>query len=256
MSWNERPPMLTGQATKDIAAIRDYLFRMSNGLTEAASQVDAIVTTDKDGNPALKPATTAETMKQQADDLKSLILKTANTVKKYADQIVTELSQETVAISDFGLYVEGARRQIEDYATGTIDKYEYSENTTGLLSDLVQFRTELNGEIRRGVIEDPATHEKTLGIAISQNLAYTGTKETGGDGNDYYTIDNTSMPTFGMYTSTGWQFWINGMKRAWLDAADGEMHIQQLTIEESLKMGGGWEIRHDTTSWGIRFIGG
>ena len=52
--WNEKPPMLTGQTTKDIAALRDYLFRVSNTLAQLTSTLEAVVTVDANGQPVLK----------------------------------------------------------------------------------------------------------------------------------------------------------------------------------------------------------
>ena len=54
MAWNEKPPMLTGQTAKDVAAIRDYLFRVSNILADLTMTVDAVVGVDKNGHIILK----------------------------------------------------------------------------------------------------------------------------------------------------------------------------------------------------------
>ena len=54
IGWNERPPILSGDSEKDMAAIRDYLFRLSGKLTELIMTVDAVVTVDKDGRITLK----------------------------------------------------------------------------------------------------------------------------------------------------------------------------------------------------------
>ena len=259
MSWNEKPPILTGQTARDVANLRDYLFRMAGSLTEAAETVDTIVAYDASGQQILaKNGATAAAIKSQAEELKSLILKTANTVKKYADSRVEEFSGLYVAQSDFGDYLLQNSAIITTTAEGVVENYNYNETILAPLLDdideLQAYQTVLEGEIRRGVIEDPTTHQDVLGIAISQHIEYTGTNDVSSGGNTYYRISGDQ--TFGFYTSTGWQFWIAGIKRAWLDTVDGEMHIQQLTIEESLKMGSRWEIRHGTDSWGVKFIGG
>ena len=54
MIWNEKPPILSGQTEKDVAAIRDYLFRMSTALTDLAMLLDAVVAVDKNGKIILK----------------------------------------------------------------------------------------------------------------------------------------------------------------------------------------------------------
>lgn len=259
MSWNEKPPILTGQTQRDVANIRDYLFRMAGSLTEAAQTVDSIVSYDAKGRQILaKGGATAQAIKNQADELKSLILKTANTVRKYADSKIEEYNALYVAQSDFGDYMRQNSAIITQTAEGVVENYNYNETILapilGDIEDLQAYQTVLEGEIRRGVIEDPTTHQDVLGIAISQHIDYAGSGDVEQGGNTYYRISGNQ--TFGFYTSTGWQFWISGIKRAWLDTVDGEMHIQQLTIEDSLKMGQNWEIRHGTNSWGVKFIGG
>ena len=54
MNWSEKPPILTGRTEKDVAALRDYLFRMSSALTNLELIVDSVVTVDKDGNVILR----------------------------------------------------------------------------------------------------------------------------------------------------------------------------------------------------------
>jgi hypothetical protein len=112
--------------------------------------------------------------------------------------------------------------------------------------------TAIRGEIRRGLITDPESGETAMGIAISEELSFTGVEHTEA-GLTYYEL--TPGQTLGLYTATGWQFWINGSKRGWFDSRDGMLHVANLAVETSLMLGGGWLITA-SGGFGIRYMGG
>ena len=75
----------------------------------------------------------------------------------------------------------------------------------------------------------------------------------GEDGADYYQL--SSGQTFGLYTSTGWQFWINGWKKGWYDSVDGMLHIANVAVENALQLGGQWQLVN-SDGLGIKYTGG
>lgn len=197
----------------------------------------------------------ARTAQQRALQLKALIIKTANEVYSYADEILTILRSEYVAQSDFGEYVQSIERTIQETARETIDSYQLVEQISALAEDmegLESYLTVLDGQIRRGILTDPDTGLYEMGIAISQNLEFTGqTVEEGGA--TYYEL--AEGQTLGLYTSTGWKFYINGHKAGWFDSSDGKLHVANIIAESSIQLGADWLV---TTSggFGIRYTGG
>lgn len=193
--------------------------------------------------------------RRRAADLKALIVKTANEVYEYADRIVQELSSVYVAKSDFGEYTETIQTTIEQTARGTVESYGYSamiEALSGEVGELDTYLTTIEGQIRRGIITDPISGEETLGITISENLQFTGEEHTEGGLTYYYLAPGQ---TVGMYTSTGWQFWINGVKAGWFDSRDSKLHVSGIVAENSMQLGDDWLITR-TGGFGIRYIGG
>ena len=63
------------------------------------------------------------------------------------------------------------------------------------------------------------------------------------EGLRYYELSPGS--TLGLYTATGWQFWISGSKRGWFDSADGMLHVTNLAADSSLRLGGDWLLTAD-----------
>jgi len=242
----ELPPQIGGTAEQQLAALRDYLVRLASTLERTGSTQD-IVAADNGKTISKAQQEAAKAIQQQANSLKAIIVKNANEITEYTDRRVDSLASTYVAKSDFGNYYNQIETQVEQTARNTVESYHYTEAIEGLDA----YMTELNGQIRRGVIEDPETHEVHLGIAISESLAFTGQTHTEG-GLIYYEL--APGQTLGLYTSTGWQFWINGVLRGYFSSEDSMLHVSNIVVENRLQLGSGWEI---TTAggFGLRYIG-
>lgn len=272
MTIREMPPMLTGDVRKDMYSMRDYLFRLASTLDPAiTAEVAAQATKAAQRSAAGQGGgqVTADDLRRNAQELKSLIIKSANELSDdldhqysvlvdYTNTTVEEYGAQYVAKSEYGEFKETIDTRIAAGAAGVVESYHYTESITSLqtASDLMQsYLTTINGEIRRGLIEDPDSHEVVTGIAIAQTLQFTGVVVTGDDGQAYYQIDQNQ--TFGLYTSTGWQFWLNGHKRGWFDVSDGMLHVTDIVVEKSLQLSGTWkiELSDDGQTLDIRYIG-
>ena len=278
MTVLEKPPILRGTEREQIGALRDYLFRMAQSLETAAAAetvASAASVVKADGSRALKPGganqQTVDDVRRNARELRDLILKSARdlegqisagdaTVIQYVESKTEEYNSLYVAQSDFGTFTETIGSEIESTARGVVESYNYGSAIESMGAIVQNYFTQINGEIRRGIIEDPETHEYELGIAISQNLTFSG--ECGpddannpGDGYTYYYLN--SGQTFGLYTSTGWQFWIDGYKRGWFNSEDGMLHVKQIVVEQSLQIGDSWQIiTNASNALEIRYVGG
>lgn len=279
----EKPPIMRGSPQEQINSLRDYLFRMVGGLEDvinaaSSEQASAVVVTNKDGTKSFikgKDASgTLEAVRKNAQELKALIVKSAKdltegyeagdaAVSAYADRKTETYDSRYVAQSTFGAFTETIGSVITTTAQGVVESYGYGAALQSIQADidLIQdYYTTIDGEIRRGIVEDPDTGNYVLGIAISQNLQFSG--ECGptdpnnpGDGYIYYYLN--SGQTFGLYTSTGWQFWIDGHKKAWLSSVDGILHVANVQVEQTLQIGSAWQITAsaDGSRFEIRHIG-
>lgn len=254
----ELPPQIVGTPEQQLVALRDYLVRMARDLDRAQTSETAIVSTAQKA-AAKAQEKTVEEIKERAATLKALILKNADEIIAYADQKVEEYNSLYVAQSDFGSYYEVIETQVETTARGAVESYHYEDliEDAQATADAAQstadmYRTELNGQIRRGVMEDPLTGTLHLGIAISESLSFTGQTQVK-DGMTYYRL--TPGQTLGLYTSTGWQFWVNGNLCGYFSSADNMLHVANIIADDSIRFGTGWEIT-TTGGFGLRYIGG
>ena len=257
MTGCELPPRLSGQSAQDLAALRDYLVRLVDTLPDAGDTglIDRAVKEAVSASAGAAEKTAAISARSQAQAVKQLIIKTADEIYESIDRLETSLSATYLARSDFGDYTESVDTTIVQTARETVESYDYDariEAVGGSVGDLAEALTRIDGELRRGLITDPETGEEALGIAISQSLSFTGATRTE-DGLTYYEL--SPGQTLGLYTSTGWQFWIGGSKRGWFDSTDGMLHVAQIAVESRLQLGADWVI---TTAggFGIRYTGG
>ena len=245
----EIPPQLQGSPEQQLIAMRDYLVRLAQSLEKVGGSEVVIEATKAATKAANRnQEKTIEDIRAKANALKALIIKTADEITEYTDSKVETFESLYVAKSDYGEYYNQIETQVEQTARNTVETYHYNE----AIQALDTYMTELNGQIRRGVIEDPETHEVHLGIAISEQLSFTGQTQTEG-GLTYYEL--APGQTLGLYTSTGWQFWINGVRRGWFSSEDSMLHVSNIVVENRLQLGSDWEIV-SAGGFGLRYIGG
>ncbi|MBR5094437.1 MAG: hypothetical protein IK095_05030 [Oscillospiraceae bacterium] len=264
----EYPPILQGSAKEQIAALRDYLVRMvrdrESGETETVARaVSEIAATGRSATAGKSTAATAGGTGDAAR-LRALIQKTAedsrdrdDVLRSSVGDLSHEMRQSYLARSEFGTYQQEVRLLIEATARQIVESYGYqelieaTEAELGEMGDAIaRYLTEIDGEIRRGYLTDPDTHETVLGIAISQQLRFTGQSLSDG-GWSYYEL--APGQTLGLYTSTGWQFWVNGRKVGWFSSSDGMLHTVSQVVEEEIRAGD-WSLS-GVGGFGIKYLG-
>lgn len=181
----------------------------------------------------------------------------------YCDSKTDYYNSLYVAASEYGTFTQQIATQIETTAKGVVDSYNFSEqiqSTQDSIALVQDYFTRINGEIRRGIVEDPSTGEYVTGIAISQNLQFTG--ECGpddannpGDGFTYYYL--SERQTFGLYTATGWQFWIDGYRRGYFSSLDNMLHVANIVVESVAQIGDSWQLKvsSDGSEFEILYVG-
>ena len=225
---------MQGSAEQQLAALRDYLFRLAGSLESVQSaQAVSVGTAAKSG-----AGDAAEKIKQNARELKALIIKTADTITAEMDSREEEYKGYFLAQSEFGDFEENLDLRIATSARNVVESYDYASAIRGVQDAC----TQISGEIRRGFLNDPDhPGEMVFGIAISSDLRFTGAQPVERDGYEYYELEGRQ--TFGLYTATGWQFWIGGHKAGWFDSHDGMLHVANVYVEDNLRFGETWRAR-------------
>lgn len=247
------PPRFTGEPEAQLGQMHTWLFQMVEQLNVAMSVVQAqeSVTAQQEhgGSGENSNVLTTEDLNQQRDQLKSLIIKTAEIVRVEMQREIKRLESSYLALSDFGEYREEISREIEDTASGTVENYAASIGLESYIkdsADLKEWQAETNGYIRKGFIYRNEADVPVLGIAIGQNIT---TKAVTTDGLEQLEVSNQNM---GFFTSEGLEFYVNGLRVAFF-RNDG-MEVNNATITGRLRIGN-WEISH-SNGLEIKWIGG
>lgn len=239
-----KPPMLTGNQQADMQAIRDYLFRLAGSLEAVTAAPTAAVSVS--GSSQAVDKKTEKDIQKAADDLRSLIIKTADNITGYVNRKNNEYYSNFVANSVFGQYAE----TVDEHGDILDSQHTWIEQIN---SDLATYQRQVDGQIHRGFITDPDNNgSKVLGIAIAQNLSIDATQTATDGTHTYYKIETQN---FGLYTASGWQFWINGRKAGWFDAnGDGILHVRKVVAEDFFQISGKWQMKVKDAGAELEFV--
>lgn len=244
------PPALRGDEAAQLGQIHNWMFQLAEQLNVALNSIDSGNMTDTARQVLDSSATKEELnadLQMQREQLKALIIKTADIVRNEFDVQYAQFQSDYVAQSEFGVYKENVDRQITDTAQGTLETYAAQIGLESYLKDSVDFsewKAETSGFIRKGFIYEEEG-VPVLGIAIGQDIA---TKYII-DGVEQFDVSNKNM---GFFTSKGLEFYVNGLKVATF--TNEAMHITDAKISGKLTIGN-WEIsqRKGLT---LKWIGG
>jgi hypothetical protein len=146
---------LQGSAERQLAALRDYLFRLAGSLESIQSAPAVSVgTAAKSG-----AGDAAEKIRQNARELKALILKTADTITAEMDSREEEYRGYYLAQSEFGDFEENLDLRIATSARNIIESYDYESAIRAaqdIAENVQEYYTQISGEIRRFLRDDGA----------------------------------------------------------------------------------------------------
>ena len=161
------PQQLTGSDREQLQGMKTYLFQLAQELQFALGSVEKQILTVQDtaanAEREVSRVSESQTPKAQFSALKALIIKSADIVEAYYEEINRRLSGQYLAISDFGTY----RQETEQVIT------ENSQGITRVFSDVQTISTSL-GQAQADIQTIDASVAKaqsdiqTIGTSVSQ----------------------------------------------------------------------------------------
>ena len=221
------PPSPRGSVQEQLVRQYSYLFQMAQQLNVALGQLESGGTAAPSGGTAA-PAAERE---QQYQTLKSMIVKTADTVQRRMDQLSAKLMGEYVAASEFGTYVERLNAYLEANPEALTQYYSFfadlQASTETVSAAFEQYRLETEGYIRTGIVcYDGAVPQ--YGVAVGQN--------------DFRAT----------FTASKLSFWQDASEVAYV--SNNRLYITNITVLEGMSIGE-WEISSEN-GLVIRWMGG
>ena len=257
MTTISQPPILSGSDRQQLIQIRQYLYQMSRDLNLALNNLtaDNFVTGAEakkalGGSEGSQEQQNPETRKQLST-LKSLIIKTAETVEAEMDVLEANLASTYVAQSTFGTFAEEINTQITATAENVQQTIDYQATLTdslnGISNSFDQYVVETGGYIKQGIIgyEDVVP---IIGIAIGQDIKVIGTDTK--DGQEYEVIDTSS--NMSVWTPEKLAFYVNGMEAAYV--SNGAFYVADMYVLSRLFLNN-WQISSNR-GLTIKWIGG
>lgn len=169
MNVDLRPLNLTeGTPEAKIGQIQSYLIYLTSQLQYAfysVEQKEKEYLQKNENNGAANPEKEAEST---FNSIKSLIIKSADIVEAYSEEITRELSGLYVAQSDFGTYSGQTSRLIEENSQYTKDVFLNVQEISSALSEVEDIVLETNAYIKSGELDTDAEGRPVIGIEIGQ----------------------------------------------------------------------------------------
>ena len=192
----------------------------------------------------------------QYDAIKSLIIKTADTIRvketiegllSSVEELNGKLSKEYVAVSDFGVYLERLNAQIS-VDPDAIEQYykffsELKANVDAISADFQNYKVETEGYIRTGIVYYEDNGVPVFGVAVGQNLT---TVEVDGE----TVVEQKNFRA--TYTANKLSFWQDAVEVAYV--SNNRLYIANITALGKVTIGK-WDI-DPSVGLAFKWIGG
>lgn len=181
MSIDIRLPNITGQTEREqLMQIKSYLYQTAQQLQWALSNLDpatggVVVTTQTSKTGSSEAAGgTGQSPQASFNAIKSLIIKSADIVDAYYQEINRRLSGQYVAESDFGTYAEQTDQAIYENSTEIERAFINIQQIITDLDSLEYNLIEVNAHIRTGLLYTGEDGIPVYGIEVGQKNTVDG----------------------------------------------------------------------------------
>jgi hypothetical protein len=220
-----KPPQLAGSDHEQLKQLHSFVFQLVEQLEWALANVDTsnntvvVTPTPKSLQSASQPKVSAEAT---FGSIKALIIKSADIVNAYYDEINSRLSSEYIAKSDFGTYLNQSSQSITQNSEYIEQLFSNLQQITTSIDNLNFTLAEVNAHIRSGKLYEDENGLPVVGLEIGQVA----------------TVDGTEVfNKFARFTADRLSFYDqNGVELAYI--SDYVLYISDVKIKGSLQEGG------------------
>ena len=167
-----------------LAQMKSYLYQLAEQLKYAVNDIEVRTETVTE---TVSAKTTKETPAETFSSIKALIIKSADIVEAYYDEIDKKLAGEYVAQSDFGTYKQSTAADIAANSTGITQNYTNIQSITSQVTEIENQQLATSAYIKTGLLSYDDSGEPIYGLEIGQ------TNDTGFDKFARFTADRLSF---------------------------------------------------------------
>lgn len=172
------PRQITGSGQEQLRQIQSYLFRLSQELELALGTVDKQLLTLRDTaaqtERTVRAVSESQNPKAQFSSLKALIIKSADIVNAYSEEISRKLSGEYVAQSDYGTFRQETRQEIRENSQEITRAFSNMQVIEDTLAELNGAVTQVNAWIKTGKLGEDQDSVPIYGVEIGQQTEKDG----------------------------------------------------------------------------------
>ena len=219
---NIRLPNITAPTEREqLIQVKSYLHQLVQELNWALTSIESGSSTT-----AAKQASSVGVSKQEMttsyNELRSLIMKSADTVKAYSEAAEEKYKSLYVAQSDFGKYTESASQTITKNSKNIESFYEDMQEILTDLETLEHSMIKVSANIKSGLLYYDDSGVPVYGVEVGQRTSIDGVEV---------------FDKFARFTSNRLSFYDqNDHEVAYI--SDYKLYITHVEIEGSLKEGG------------------
>lgn len=234
-------PRLTGSNDHtQLAEMGRYLHTLVDQLNLVLMDLNAASKDiENKASQALTTATATADPASNWNQVKSLIIKSADIVEVYQEKISTALAGEYVASSDYGTFVAQTTADLDANSSGINQLYNNFQQIIGDFASLSQAMIEVNAHINSGLLYENDDGVPIYGLEIGQRTEIDGVE---------------TFNKFARFTADKLSFYDpNGIEVAYI--SDQRLHIAHADIQSSMTMGGFRDTVQSDGSVVTRWIG-
>ncbi len=252
MSTLPLPMAPMGTVQEQLMQQYSYLLQMSQQLNLTLGQLEELggsAGTASARRQAARYSGTEETKaaQEQYETLRSMIVKTAEQVKKTTEELTAKLEEEYVASSDFGGYVAKLSAYLEANPEAVTQYYSFfsdlQANVEAVDAAFAHYRVDTEGYIRTGIVYYDS-EVPIYGVAVGQGLT---AKEVDGQ----RVVEQNNFRA--VFTATRLSFWQDATEVAYV--SNNRLYITNITVLGGIGIGQ-WSVEAAEGGLAFRWIGG
>ena len=239
------PACPTGTLQQQVMQQYSYLFQMAQQLNLALEQLEQTGGSVRSGNASAAGAAggtrQAETDRQY-QKLRTMIIKTADQVRRTTEELTARLEEEYVAVSDFGSYVASLSAYLEANPEA-VTQYYLKTSVEAVDAAFQHYKVDTEGYIRTGIVYyDGAV--PVYGVAVGQDLTC---REVDGE----QIVEQNNFRA--VFTATRLSFWQDATEVAYV--SNNRLYITNITVLGGIAIGA-WSVEAAESGLTFRWIGG
>ena len=172
------PQQLRGSEREQLEGMKTYLYQLAQDLQFTLGAVEKQIITVQDtaanAERTLRSVSESQTPKAQFSGLKALIIKSADIVNAYYEEINRRLSGLYVAQSDFGTYRQETQQEITENAQGITRAFSDMQAIGDTLAQVQAAVTQVNAWIKTGKLGEDENSVPIYGVEIGQQTEEDG----------------------------------------------------------------------------------